>query len=131
MRATILFFALTVLVAVSDVWWVNSRSPIEEDLTTHEVIVSEPAFVPRAVETSASRQKAWQEAIDEQRGLRSPRSAALGRQLAAERARSDYGLKGCFDTGEKCRCIGADNQRARVSVDVCRIVASEPQLLQQ
>jgi hypothetical protein len=131
MRATLLFFALTVLVAVSGVWWVNSRSPVEEELPTHEAIVSEPAVVPREVDTSASRQKAWQDAIDAQRGPGKPPSPALARQMAADRARSDFGLKGCFDTGEKCRCIGSDNQNARVSVDICRMVASEPQVFQQ
>lgn len=69
------------------------------------------------------------EAIAAQR--KSDPSPAFARQLAADRARSEYGLKSCFDTGEKCRCAGTDNQKARVSMEICQMVPSEPQLFKQ
>ena len=53
------------------------------------------------------------------------------RLLAAEQARADFRLKGCFQMGEHCRCIGEDDQPVHLQAETCRIVASEPRVFQQ
>ena len=123
MRATILFFALTVLVAVSGVWWVNSRSPVEEE---HVAQVEPPIAAEVDAGSIEAKQREWREAVQADRGGSAVGSDAGGRQLAAEQTRVDRGLKGCYASGSRCRCIGADNQPVRVSVETCRLVASEP-----
>ena len=124
MKATILIFVLTVLVAVSGVWWVNSRSPTEEELLVQE---QAPASVVVEADSIESRQREWQAAIESQRVESPGPSAARTRQMAADQAREDRGLKGCFSMGNRCRCIGSNNQPVQVSPETCRLVASEPQ----
>jgi hypothetical protein len=130
MRATILFFALTVLVSVAGVWWVNSRSPVEEELVAAEKEAAKPIEADPAG-VSELRRQAWLDAIASQKSASPGQTVAARRQLAAEQARADFRLKGCFEMGEHCRCIGEDDQPVHLQAETCRIVASEPRVVQQ
>lgn len=126
MRATILFLVLTVLVSVSGVWWVNSRSPVEAvpepatSTSSESMVQSAPVD---EVDAKVEREIARLEALGAYDGR--PASNSLGRdQSGAELAQLPYGLKGCYESGKTCRCIGADNRLAAVSKEACRQIAS-------
>lgn len=134
MRLTVVLLLATLLVTVAGVWWVNSRSraePFSAEVLPTAVTSDNRSFAsPRDdVAAQVARIDALQSGPYEK--LTKAQRAQQERQFAAERARIRLDLKGCMDTGNACKCLNSDNRVVAVSVEVCQMVASEPQVMQQ
>lgn len=141
LRVSIIFIVLTIAVIAGSVGWINSRSTSQEDNLPPGILTLPSAqdssiALPATANPEDTGALATPVTLNRQAQvspwkLTAAQQANWNRQHEADQARHDLGIKGCYNTGTSCKCLGLDNQSKSVDHHLCEIMASEPPIMSQ